>query len=69
MSRLSAPTKQALEDIHDSGDPWARVRGRSQHGGWSNVVAKIQKSGWAVYSEPRGRWELTAEGKKVLKAG
>jgi len=66
--KLSAPTRQALEDIQRSGDPWARVFGQSQHGGWNAVMSKIRREGWARYDEASERWELTAEGKKALKA-
>lgn len=45
--KISAPQMQALEDVRDHGDPWRRVRGQSQHGGWSSVMRVIEyKRGW-----------------------
>lgn len=55
---------QALEDIERHGNPWYRVRGQSQHGGWQSVVGVIQRAGWACSSPS---WALTETGREVLK--
>ena len=58
---------QALEDIRDHGDPWRRVRGQAQHGGWHGVMKVIARKRWAAYNGDYG-WTLTAVGRKELLA-
>lgn len=66
--RISASQRQALEDIERYGDPWARVVGQSQHGGWYRVMLVIvHRRMWARYDGRRKRWVLTAEGRRALK--
>jgi hypothetical protein len=67
MKRPTASQRQALEDIERHGDPWARVHGQSQHGGWNGVMCVIKRENWAFFSEDSQKWELTEDGKKALK--
>jgi hypothetical protein len=66
MDRPSSPQLQALQDTRDHHDPWCRVRGMSQHGGWYRVMLVLEhRRKWVRYV--RQRWELTAEGARVLR--
>ena len=65
--KLSHAQRQALQDVRRCGDPWARVRGQSQHGGWHSVMRVLVRNGWVrlVRSESGG-WVLTDEGAAAL---
>lgn len=56
---------QALEDIARSGDPWARVKGQAQHGGWAGVIHAIQREGWA--RRDAHEWSVTEAGKAAMR--
>jgi hypothetical protein len=65
VTRLSVPQIQALEDVERSGNPWARVHGQAQHGGWSALMRFLEhKQKWIVFR--RNRYQLTAAGKAAL---
>jgi hypothetical protein len=66
----SASQIQALEDVRDHGDPWARVHGQSQHGGWSSVMGVLERKKWVTYAAlPNGHdgYKLTPAGQAVLE--
>ena len=69
MSELSDPQWQAMVDTMQHGDPSRRVRGRSQHGGWSSVMFALEhKNKWIrPYTKPPV-WRLTAAGKRAFEA-
>lgn len=62
---MTASQFQALEDISRTGNPWARVRGKSQYGGWSGVIHVITREEWAHFSD--GRWVVTEAGTAAMK--
>lgn len=67
LSLKPSPSQlQALEDIAAHGDPYYRVQGQAQHGGWASVMNVLQNRLWARYSATRRRWVLMAEGRRVL---
>lgn len=57
---------QALEDIERYGDPFVRVHGQSQHGGWFRVMMVINRNGWA--ESGKRRWTLTTKGRSAMRA-
>lgn len=64
---MSPPQRQALEDIRDSGNPWARVHGQAQHGGWYGVMLVIEhRKKWARFDGRRRKWVLTKAGVAAL---
>lgn len=65
--RVSDSQLQALEDVERCGDPWARVFGQSQHGGWNGVMRVVQhERRWIRHTGKR--WVLTAAGDVALRA-
>ncbi len=62
---MTASQYQALEDIKRSGNPWARVRGQAQHGGWASVIHVIKREGWARLDAHE--WSVTDVGEAAMK--
>lgn len=69
MRRKPSPSQlQALEDIERHGDPWKRVFGQSQHGGWHRVMLVIEhRAKWAKFDGRRKKWVLTDAGRAILR--
>lgn len=63
---MTPSQRQALEDIRTHGDPYRRVRGQSQHGGWHGVMRVILRRRWARHGA--SRWRLTVAGARELAA-
>ena len=59
---------QALEDVERCGDPWARVHGMSQHGGWASVMRILVHERRWIHRVHGEKWALTIDGKAALRA-
>jgi hypothetical protein len=55
---------RALGSIEQHGDPWFRVHGMAEHGGFQGTLKVIMRRRWARCV--RGKWSLTAAGELVL---
>lgn len=45
MKRLSVPMERMLQDAVNHGDPFRRIKGRSQHGGAWHTLLALQRRG------------------------
>lgn len=63
--RPTVSQMQALEDTIAHGDPWARVFGQAQHGGWSGVMTVLSRNRWVRYNERTRKHVITKAGQKV----
>jgi hypothetical protein len=61
---MTGAQRQAMEDVERHGDPWHRVLGQAQHGGWHGVMRVLQRKRWITFV--RGKWALTRAGKDAL---
>ena len=57
---------QALEDIEKHSNPYFRVHGQSQHGGWHSVMRVLERNAWTRYHMKAGKWVLTDAGRAAL---
>jgi hypothetical protein len=55
-----------LMSIYRYGNPYACVRGHSEHGGASGTVESIQRRGLATWSRGE-RWSLTTTGLAAVR--
>lgn len=62
---MTAAQYQALEDIVRYGNPWARVHGQAQHGGWFGVMRVLDREEWARFQNER--WLVTDGGFAAMK--
>jgi hypothetical protein len=67
VKKLSRSQIQALEWTRDYGSPSHGVFGQSQHGGWSGVMAVLNRNKWVIYDEKSGKYKLTDAGRKALR--
>ena len=62
---MTPSQRQALEDVKKHGDPWFRVYGQAQHGGWNGVLRALLRKGFLKFT--RGTWVVTEAGRAALK--
>lgn len=63
---MTSSQRQALEDVEKHDDPWHRVRGQAQHGGWAGVMqVLVHRKKWIEFVSRK--WELTEAGREALK--
>jgi len=63
---MSPSQLQALQDVKRTGNPWQRVFGQSQHGGWNSVMRVLWRMKW-IKTDRADRYVLTEAGRKALK--
>jgi hypothetical protein len=67
VKALTPSQIQALEDTERHGNPWARVHGQSQYGGWHGVMFVLNRNKWIALDEKSGKYKLTDAGRKALR--
>lgn len=66
--KLSAAQLSMLRSIRDHGDPWAKIRGQSAHGGAHGTLVSLTRRGLIEFDDGgHGGWEATAAGISALK--
>jgi hypothetical protein len=68
MKRPTPSQMQALEDTIAGGDPWGRVFGQSQHGGWHGVMCVLNRNEWIRYDKRKKKYVITSAGRSAYDA-
>lgn len=62
--RVSPTMAKVLNNLYEGKEPWAHIRGQSQHGGANSTCWGLVRRGWIKHAHNEG-YVLTDDGREI----